>query len=635
MTKQSFLHIRLRRDTAQNWTSNNPILKIGEPGLETDTRRLKFGDGISTWNNLQYSTVDFGSLTENIDDRVAALVKPGSNINITYNDINNELTIAATGLQPSGNYATLVNGRVSSSELPSYVDDVLEFASLSVLPLTGEVDKIYVTIDSNKIYRWSGSTYIEISASPGSTDAIIEGSVNKYYTDIRASGAAPVQSVSGRTGNIILSKADITNFDISVSGLLPGVTGTGYVISSFTNNIYSIGVTGVQPSGNYSVIGHNHNINDVSGLQIALDSKQPSGVYASGVHTHTSSDITDFTGSISGLLPVTNILGGSNIGVTQSGSIYTVAVTGSLGLTTEEVDDRVSNLLVAGTGISLNYNDNSNSLTIDTSGLQHSHPIKAYIIGGMITLYNTSTSTFNRALPITYFWGLSTSDIKEYSITNYPTSVITVDCINSVNKALADYPNTYVHYSSLEVVLLDSDNRAVGWAISSTDPSTMPTHGLTGYSLTMNLFDFPNWSTLPTTWNLTRTTPNTNSAIALFNRPVAYNTINLLSSTSVLDKGAVSGTTTIDGNSNIQTMSMNGTSVTFTLGNNWYGSKDYSRDVVLKIIVSSPTSIVWSIVNEWYNQPPAGALSSGTHIFLLRFVNQSLIECHYIGNKTN
>jgi hypothetical protein len=84
-------------------------------------------------------------------------------------------------------------------------------------------------------------------------------------------------------------------------------------------------------------------------------------------HTHSSSDITDFNSSVSGLLPVTDIIGGTNISVVPSGSIFTVSVSGSLGLTTEEVDDRISNLLVAGSGISLNYDDNGDSLTISTT----------------------------------------------------------------------------------------------------------------------------------------------------------------------------------------------------------------------------------------------------------------------------
>jgi hypothetical protein len=46
---------RIRRDTATNWTSENPILTLGEPGLETDTRKVKYGDGATPWNSLQYA----------------------------------------------------------------------------------------------------------------------------------------------------------------------------------------------------------------------------------------------------------------------------------------------------------------------------------------------------------------------------------------------------------------------------------------------------------------------------------------------------------------------------------------------------------------------------------------------------
>lgn len=57
------------------------------------------------------------------------------------------------------------NGKVPQSQLPSYVDDVLEFASTANFPSVGENGKIYVTLDTNKTYRWSGSSYVEISAS--------------------------------------------------------------------------------------------------------------------------------------------------------------------------------------------------------------------------------------------------------------------------------------------------------------------------------------------------------------------------------------------------------------------------------------------------------------------------------------
>jgi hypothetical protein len=98
------------------------------------------------------------------------------------------------------NKADLVAGKVPASQLPSYVEDVLEFANLAALPVTGETGKIYVTLDTNKIFRWTGSTYIEISADAGApvtsvntqigavvldTDDVLEGATNKYYTEAR------------------------------------------------------------------------------------------------------------------------------------------------------------------------------------------------------------------------------------------------------------------------------------------------------------------------------------------------------------------------------------------------------------------------------------------------------------------
>ena len=107
-------------------------------------------------------------------------------------------------------YASLdVNAKVPAAQLPAYVDDVVEYPNIAAFPVTGTAGLIYVALDTNKVYRWSGSAYIEISPSPGSTDAVPEGSVNLYFTTTRASAAAPVQSVAGRTGAVVLTKDDV------------------------------------------------------------------------------------------------------------------------------------------------------------------------------------------------------------------------------------------------------------------------------------------------------------------------------------------------------------------------------------------------------------------------------------------
>lgn len=75
--------------------------------------------------------------------------------------------------------ADLVDGVVPANQLPSYVDDVLEYADLASLPSTGVAGKIYITLDTNLTYRWSGSGYIEISKSM----ALGETSATAYRGD--------------------------------------------------------------------------------------------------------------------------------------------------------------------------------------------------------------------------------------------------------------------------------------------------------------------------------------------------------------------------------------------------------------------------------------------------------------------
>jgi hypothetical protein len=74
--------------------------------------------------------------------------------------------------------------------LPGFVDDVLEFANIAAFPVTGDAGKLYISLATNRQYRWSGSVYTEINPSPGSTDAIPEGSVNLYFTTARGQSAA-------------------------------------------------------------------------------------------------------------------------------------------------------------------------------------------------------------------------------------------------------------------------------------------------------------------------------------------------------------------------------------------------------------------------------------------------------------
>lgn len=113
-------------DSALNTTSTNPV----QNKIVTSS--------INTLNNLVGST----PVSEQISSAITA--QKGAN----------------------GGLAELDNsGKVPTSQLPSYVDDVLEYSAKSSFPSTGEAGKIYVDTATNKTYRWGGSAYVEISPS--------------------------------------------------------------------------------------------------------------------------------------------------------------------------------------------------------------------------------------------------------------------------------------------------------------------------------------------------------------------------------------------------------------------------------------------------------------------------------------
>lgn len=67
--EQKIIHkIKIRRGTATEWLVINPILSEGEPGYEVDTKKLKFGDGLTKWSNLEYFSYDNGGLAGHILD---------------------------------------------------------------------------------------------------------------------------------------------------------------------------------------------------------------------------------------------------------------------------------------------------------------------------------------------------------------------------------------------------------------------------------------------------------------------------------------------------------------------------------------------------------------------------------------
>ena len=133
--------------------------------------------------------VDLHLTDETAHDAAFIVNTPAGSIEATdVQSAINELDTEKQSLSEKGvadGYASLdSNGKVPAGQLPSFVDDVEEYADLASFPVTGESGKIYVAIDTSKAYRWSGSVYTEISPSE-------------------------VNSVNGQTGTVVLDKTDV------------------------------------------------------------------------------------------------------------------------------------------------------------------------------------------------------------------------------------------------------------------------------------------------------------------------------------------------------------------------------------------------------------------------------------------
>ena len=144
------------------------------------------------------------------------------------------------------------NGKVPSSQLPSFVDDVLEYDSLSNFPTTGETGKIYVAADTNKTYRWSGTAYVEISASLAlgeTSSTAYRGDRGKTaYDHAAAKGSAFTSGLYKITTNAqghVTAVTAVATADITALGIPGSDTDTKNTAGSTnsTSKLFLIGAT--------------------------------------------------------------------------------------------------------------------------------------------------------------------------------------------------------------------------------------------------------------------------------------------------------------------------------------------------------------------------------------------------------
>jgi len=220
-------------DGSLAYNNTTGVMTYTGPSASEVRAHISAGTGITITDGAIATTIT--QYTDSAARSAVSATDAGGEGSFAYNNTTGVFTYTGpsfSGLEvtsaknQNNGYAGLdSSGKVASAQLPSYVDDVIEAANQAALPVTGETSKIYVTLDNNKIYRWSGSAYVEISASPGSTDSVTEGSTNLYFTTQRARDA-----FSASTGITITNGAiatTITQYTDALSRAAVSVTDSG------------------------------------------------------------------------------------------------------------------------------------------------------------------------------------------------------------------------------------------------------------------------------------------------------------------------------------------------------------------------------------------------------------------------
>lgn len=199
---------------------------------------------------------DFITETE-ADAAYAAKSHVHSAANITSGTFDAARIPTLTDVKIQSLSATKLTGIIPQANLPSYVDDVVEYAALSSFPTTGESDKIYIAIDTNKTYRWSGTAYVEISSSLAlgttSSTAFRGDYGNTAYQHATAKGSAFASGLYKITTNAeghVTAATAVTKSDITALGI-PGSdtnTNTTYTLTKSGSTITLEGSDGSSTS---------------------------------------------------------------------------------------------------------------------------------------------------------------------------------------------------------------------------------------------------------------------------------------------------------------------------------------------------------------------------------------------------
>lgn len=355
-TRVTFDHVR---NTAAGFTAANPILGYGVIGLETDTGKIKVGNGVAAWSALPYSgggPVEWSAITG----------KPSTFAPATHTHVIADVT----GLQAA------LDGKATPADVTSAVAGVIDAAPAAL------------------------NTLNELAAALGN-DASFASTVTNALA-AKAPLASP--TFTGTVSGVTKAMVGLGNVDNTTDAAKPISTATQTALDAKAAAIHThviADVTGLQSAldgkqaaGSYAAAVHTHGISDITGLQSSLDGK------AASSHTHTASAVTDFTTAAAAAAPVQSVAGRTGAVTLAVADVANAVATSDSRLSDQRVptDGSVTDAKIATAGLS--------AASVNWAAIAAWAPNTAYSKGELVSfrgvayrrsVAGTTGATFNAA----------------------------------------------------------------------------------------------------------------------------------------------------------------------------------------------------------------------------------------------
>lgn len=300
--------------------SGSPVTSSGTIaiGLNLSTAINGLGEGTSPAQMNDYVVVQYaggGTTTTTYHRRKLSNILTKSNIETGLGYARG----AANGVAPLN-----ASSKIDATYLPSYVDDVLEYAAKANFPATGEDGKIYIDEATNKTYRWSGSAYVEISASLAlGTTASTAAKGNHTHT-VTATGNVTTTTATTSNKTATVSAASSGTATYTPAGTVSQPTFTGTQGSVSVSKSYTPAGTINTPTISVKTAGSTTTVNSITavGTLPTLTVTNQTVVTGTSVASEVMSFTTATNGSASGWSAGTLPTKGANTTVKTGDAAY-------------------------------------------------------------------------------------------------------------------------------------------------------------------------------------------------------------------------------------------------------------------------------------------------------------------------